>query len=483
MNISRRDLLFASTAGAALLSSCSTAPPSAETAVRPNIVYIIVDDLGMDLGCYGGTQIPTPNIDQLAKEGMRFTEAYSGCTVCAPARSTLLTGTHMGHTPVRRNSGGVSLQADTFTVAQMLEKAGYTCGGFGKWGVGDLDTAGVPERHGFSRFVGYYHQVHAHYFYPEYIIDTGRKVPLPENEGVYGEKGQRPAGPVPMPDAASGKQRTFTHYRVLDEMKRFLRENKDRPFFCYAPWTIPHGRFEIPENDPAWQQFKDKPWSINARIYAAYVSLADRCVGEVLALLKELGIDDRTAVFFSSDNGAAAQYPGELDSTGSFRGGKTSMYEGGIRIPFLARWPGKFPAGVTSNLPVYFPDFLPTAAAIAGIPPEVPQQLDGVSLLPELTGAQKLSRERQMYWEWNRDHFDEYVVYMQACRHGNWKLVRNKPEDPWELYDLAADVAESSNLAAAQPERVRQMEAWIAANRVDPPPQIEPEKPEGQRWR
>lgn len=477
---SRRGFLVASTATATLLPlSCGESP----AARPPNIVYIMVDDLGFDLGSYGGKQVQTPHLDRMAREGMQFTEAYSGCTVCAPARSTLLTGTHMGHTPVRRNSGGVSLQADTYTVAEMLTKAGYTCGGFGKWGVGDIGTPGVPEKHGFSRFFGYYHQVHAHYFYPDYLIDSGNKVPLPGNGDAYAEGGRTPQIPFPRKNPANGEDFQFSHYLVMEEMKQFLRENRDKPFFCYAPWTIPHGRFEIPEDDPAWALYRDKPWSMQARIYAAYASLLDRNVGEVLALLDELGIADNTIVFFCSDNGAAAQYPGELDSTASYRGSKTSMYEGGLRIPFLARWPGRISPGSTSDLPIYFPDFLPTAAEIAGIPVDVPHNVDGVSYLPELLGTAKLPRERDMYWEWNRNHFDEYEVFMQAYRSGKWKLVRNNPAVPWELYDLHADVSEGNNLAADHPERVAEMAAWIAANRVDPPPQTEPDKPEGQRWR
>lgn len=477
----RRNFLFAGASAAALLPlSCSQKVASPKT----NIIYIMVDDLGFDLGCYGGKQVATPRLDRMAREGMQFTEAYSGCTVCAPARSTLLTGTHMGHTAVRRNSGGVSLQADTYTVAEMLSKAGYTCGGFGKWGVGDLDTPGVPEKHGFSRFFGYYHQVHAHYFYPEYLIDTGKKVPLKGNEGAYGEPG-KPAPQVPLPakDPETGLNRQFSHYLVMEEMMRFLREHKDQPFFCYAPWTIPHGRFEIPEDDAAWALYKDKPWSMQARIYAAYASMLDRNVGEVLDLLEELGIAENTLVLFSSDNGAASQYPGELDSTASYRGSKTSMYEGGLRVPLLARWPEHIAPGSRSDAPVYFPDFLPTAADVAGIPPETPQQLDGHSILPELLGTAKLPRERDMYWEWNRGHFDEYEVHMQAYRSGKWKLVRNDPAQPWELYDLAADKEEANNLAEMHPERVKEMVAWIAANRVDPPAQIEPDKPAGQRWR
>jgi arylsulfatase A len=478
----RRQFLWSGVAAAAAMLPVSCGQPAPEE--KPNIVYIMVDDLGFDLGCYGGKQIQTPRLDQMAREGMRFTEAYSGCTVCAPARSTLLTGTHTGHTPVRRNSGGVSLQADTVTVADMLTRAGYVCGGFGKWGVGDLDTPGVPERHGFARFFGYYHQVHAHYFYPEYLIDSGRKVPLPGNEGAYAaEAPVKSPGAFPRKNPVSGEDYQFSHYLVMEEMKGFLREHKDQPFFCYGPWTIPHGRFEIPEDDPAWALYKDKPWSMQARVYAAYATLLDRNVGEVLDLLEELGIAAKTMVIFCSDNGAASQYPGELDSTAAYRGSKTSMYEGGLRVPLIARWPGRIAAGSTSDAPIYFPDFLPTAAEISGVAATVPQKLDGLSYAGELLGTADFPREREMYWEWNRNHFDEYEVYMQAFRRGNWKLVRHDPTTPWELYDIVEDPGEKNDVAAAHPDRVAQMAAWIDANRTDPPKQIEPDKPEGQRWR
>ena len=475
--LTRREFARTALAGAAFGAAASGA------AERPNVIYIILDDLGMyDTGCYGSKQIQTPNIDRLAAEGMKFTEAYSGCTVCAPARSTLLTGTHTGHTSVRANPGGVSLQPGDFTIAQMLKKAGYVCGGFGKWGVADLDTPGVPEKHGFDRFFGYYHQVHAHHYFPDYLIDTGKKVPLPGNRGVYGAKPH--VGAYAAVDPATGLKRQFTAHLIFDEMKTWLRANKDRPFFCYAPWTIPHGNHEIPDNDPAWQMYKDKPWGIDARVHAAFVTMADRFVGETLALLKELQIDSKTLVFFSSDNGAAETYNGELNSAGPLRGKKTNMYEGGIRVPFLARYPGKLRAGSTSDLPVYFPDVMPTIADFTGATAYLPGNVDGMSIAAEITGKARLNRERPMYWEWNEAHFAlPYHLKMQACRRGKWKIVRNDVKQPWELYDLSRDIGEKNNLAAAHPDLVQELDAWVRANRVDPPEQVEPSKPKGQQWR
>lgn len=473
--MNRRQFLLsaASAAGAR-----SAAPAATE---RPNIVYIILDDLGMyDLGCYGSKQIHTPNIDKLAAEGMKFSWAYSGCTVCAPARATLMTGKHMGHSTLRANPGGVSLQAADVTVAQVLGKGGYVCGGFGKWGMGDIDTPGVPERHGFTRFFGYYHQVHAHHYYPEYLIDTGKKVSYPGNRGFGAPK----PGVFPDIDTATGLKRTHSALAIRDEMMKWLRANKDRPFFCYAPWTIPHASHHAPESDPAWPLYKDKPWSMEARVHATFVSMADRFVGETMALLKELGLDSKTLVMFSSDNGAAETYGGSLDSAGSLRGKKTQVYDGGLRTPFVMRFPGRLKAGSTCDLPFYFPDLMPTLAEFTGTTAHLPKDTDGRSIVPEITGAKKLDRERPMYWEWNEDHFKlPYRVTKQACRKGKWKIVRHSPAAAWELYDLAADPGEKTDLAAANRRTVLELDAWVRANRVDPPEQIEPAKPEGRKWR
>ncbi len=450
---------------------------------KPNIVYIMFDDQGTaDAACFGSKEIHTPNIDRLAAEGMKFDNAYSGCTVCAPARSTLMTGTHMGHTSVRTNPGGVPIRAEDFTVAQMLAKPGYVSGGFGKWGLGDLDTEGVPERHGFNKFYGYYHQVHAHYFYPEYLIDTGKKVPLPGNAGFYSPEPDSGAFSLKGP---GGEHRQFSGYLIFDEMKKWIRDNKDRSFFCYAPWTLPHGRYEIPDSDPAWALYKDKPWSMRARVHAAYITAADRMVGETMALLKELGLDSNTLVIYASDNGAPNRFEGELDSTGGLRGMKTSLYEGGIRVPFVARWPGRIKAGAVSDAPIYFPDMMPTFADVAGARDFLPTKLDGVSVAPELFGKGKVDRNRTMYWEMNRSGMSTNygAPKQQACRHGQWKLVRDQADTPWELYDLSADGAETRNLAAEHPKIVRELAAWMDANRTDPPPQVEPSKPAGQRWR
>ena len=434
---------------------------------KPNIVFIIVDDMGWaDLGCYGSQQIKTPNIDAMAAEGVCFTQAYSGCTVCAPARSVLMTGMHAGHTSVRGNTGGIPISEEDVTVAEVLKKAGYATGGFGKWGLGDVDTPGVPEKQGFDEFFGYYHQVHAHDYWTPYLWHNSRKVPM------TGEKG----------DA-----QRYTHYRIFEQMLKFISKNKDRPFFCYAPWTPPHGGYQIPESDPAWQMYKDKSWPKNAKVAAAMDTMIDRHVGELLALLKELDIDRRTIVFFCSDNGAANRFEGILDSSGPLQGAKRSMYEGGIRVPLIARWPDKTSPGTESDHTCYFADVMPTLAELAGASEYMPAKVDGISIVPTLTDKlRKQSKHEYLYWEWTRynwgKHQDIPNGLMQAVRMGNWKAVRHQSDKPFELYDLSKDIGEKNNLAERHPEILAKIEAYIRRDRVEPRPQIEPEKPKGMRF-
>ena len=460
----RRRFLGAVAAGCGA-AAWATAETPAETR-PPNIVFIVVDDMGWaDLGCYGSKAIQTPRIDRMAAEGMRFTQAYSGCTVCAPARSTLMTGTHMGHTSVRGNTGGIPLPDADVTVAEMLKAAGYATGGFGKWGLGDLDTPGVPERQGFDLFYGYYHQIHAHTYYPEYLIRNGEKELLPGNR--------------------DGKQEQYSQDLIFAETLDFIRKHHDRPFFCYAPWTPPHGKYQIPEDEPAWQQYADKDWPKKARVAAAMDTMIDRQVGQLLDLLDALDIADNTIVFFCSDNGAAHRFEGSLDSSGPLRGQKRDLYEGGIRVPMVVRWPGKIAGGTTSALPCYFPDMLPTFADLSRA--EAPKKSDGMSILPTLLDTAEQPHDRHLYWEWPsynwRKRAYEPKGLMQAVRHGDWKLVRHEHGKPWELYNLAEDIGEEHNLAKKHPDKVAALAAWIDENRVEPPPQLEPEKPEGRRYR
>jgi arylsulfatase A-like enzyme len=401
---------------------------------KPNFVYIVADELGYyELSCLGHPNIQTPNIDRLAGEGLRFTQALAGSSVCAPTRCCLMTGKHSGHTSVRTNGGGTPLRAGEETIGSVLKRAGYATGGFGKWGCGGRGSTGVPEEHGFDLFVGYYDQVHAHSYYPSYIVRNSQELKLPGNRG--GREGQ-----------------TYSHYVIVDEAKQFIRQNKDRPFFCYMPVTPPHGMFDIPESDPAWKLYADKPWPLEARRYAAMVTMLDRQVGEVLALLKELGLEQKTLVLFSGDNGGNdyfvdAEHPRGFHApnvdpkTGvEFRGRKGLLYEGGLRVPMVARWPGRIEPGRVSDQLCYFPDVLPTLAELAGAEP--PEDIDGISLVPELLGEAAAGRQQEqheyLYWELNGQ---------TAVRQGQWKAVQPRNQ-PWELYDLSRDISETKNLAA-----------------------------------
>ncbi len=425
-------MLFVVTLFAAANETATAAPP-------PNVVYIMSDELGYyEPGFMGGTNIQTPNLDKMAAEGIIFRNLFAGSSVCAPTRCCLMTGKHSGHTSVRVNGGGTPLRAEEETVASMLKPLGYATGGFGKWGCGGRDSTGVPEKHGFDVFLGYYDQVHAHTYYPPYLIRNSEEVPLAGNNG--GSNG-----------------RTYSQYVIHDAAMKFIRENaNEKPFFAYLPYTPPHGNFDIPDDDPAWALYKDKAWPEPARRYAAMVTMVDRQVGEVLALLQQLGIEDNTLVFFCGDNGGndyfkSAEHPRGIHlankhpQTGvEYRGTKGTLYEGGVRVPFIASWPGKIAPGQVSEHLGYFPDMLPTIAEVTGA--TAPDDIDGLSIVPELIGetaaGRKQAEHEYLYWE---------IGGWTAIRQGNWRAVRPKPSQAWELYDLAIDPSESKDLAAAQP--------------------------------
>ncbi len=417
---------------------------------RPNIVYIMADELGYFEPSYAGNpHLRTPNIDRLAAEGVRFTQGLAGSAVCAPTRCCFLTGKHSGHTSVRSNGGGTPLRAGEATIASVLRPLGYATGGFGKWGNGGRGSTGVPEQHGFDVFFGYYDQVHAHTYYPPYLIRNSEEVPQPGNQG--GSTGQ-----------------TYAQYVIFSEAMAFIRANQAKPFLCYLPFTPPHGNFDIPDTDAAWALYKDKPWPEPARRYAAMVTMLDRQVGEILALLKSLDLERNTLVMFSGDNGGndyfvTPEFPrgvhgaNKHPQTGvEFRGRKGTLYEGGLRIPVVARWPGKIAPGRVSDHLWYFPDILPTFAEIAGAP--VPADIDGLSLLPELIGeaaaGRKQAQHPYLYWEF---------VGQTAVRAGDWKAVQPKPAAAWELYDLKTDVSETKNLAAAQPDILSRLQTYATA--------------------
>lgn len=456
----------------------------AEPTRPPNIVFVMVDDLGYgDLGCFGGQSIETPNLDRLATEGIAFSQCYSGCTVCAPARATLMTGKHMGKAALRGNTGGIPLPAKEITIPELLKKAGYASGGFGKWGLGDIGTEGAPEAQGFDLFYGYYHQIHAHYFYPDYLVRNGEKVMLPGNAGFYDAKPK--AGFMEAVDPTTGRSRQFAHDLIVAETLNFIRKHRESPFFCYAPWTPPHGRYEFPAEDAAALKYADRPWSIQAKVIAAMVSQIDRQVGELLDLLDELGIAENTIVFFCSDHGAAERLDGELNSCGPFKGRKRSMYEGGLRTPMLVRWPGKIAAGRQSDLAWYFPDVLPTLLDLAGMAGAAPEGLDGVSILPTLLGQGLQRQHPELYWEWPKYDWKNrrYTNLMQAIRMGDMKLLRHQSGQPWELYNIATDPGENDNLATIYPGIVARMSRRIEEIRMPHQPLPEPSMPPGRRYR
>jgi arylsulfatase A-like enzyme len=457
MDLNRREFLSLAAGSAAAmlpLAGCeSQLAESRKPAKTPNIIFIMADDMGYgDLGCYGQKHIQTPNIDKLAEEGMRFTDCYTGSTVCAPSRSVLMTGQHTGHTRVRGNMakvGGtlveddgspqrrVPLKAEDVTVAEVLRQAGYACGITGKWGLAEPDTSGVPNQQGFDEWFGYLNQRRAHTYYPPYLWHNEHKVVLKRN--------------------LNGRQQEYSHDMFTNFALDYVRRHKDGPFFLYLPYTIPHARYEIPSTEP----YTDKPWPDEAKVHAAMITRMDGDVGRMMTLLKELDIDDRTVVFFCSDNGAARRWDGIFDSSGPLRGQKTNLYEGGIRTPMIVRWPGRVPAGVTSGAAWYFADVLPTLADVAGIRP--PANIDGISVLPALLGTPQKTDERFLYWEFLAGKFQ------QAVRWRHYKAIRPAPGEPLELYDLRNDIAEQNNIAAKRPDVIARIEQFLKTARTDSP--------------
>ena len=415
---------------------------------KPNIIYLMLDEWGyFESGHMGHEELLTPNIDAFARQGMRFTRAYAGAPVCGPTRCVLMTGLHTGHTSMRVNDGASPIRADEPTLASMLKEQGYATGGFGKWGIGARGTSGVPEKHGFDEFFGYYDQVHAHTFYPRYLIRNSQEVAFPGNKGESFYEGETHAQDV-----------------IFEESLKFIRKNSERPFFCYLPWTPPHGLWGIDEDDPSWQLFKDKPWRAgqktdrDSRVYAAFMHKVDRQLGAIMELLRELAIDDNTIVFLSGDNGGQDYFkteerphgffaPNWNPHTGErFRAGKGSLYEGGLRVPFLVRWPGTVKAESVSDHLLCFQDLMPTLAELSGA--SCPRT-DGISIAPTLLGEAGQMAHSYLYWEYRGQ---------RAVRKGRWKAYQNK-QAAWELYDLSKDVEEQTDLAASNTQVVAELMA------------------------
>ncbi|MBC8148741.1 MAG: arylsulfatase [Verrucomicrobiaceae bacterium] len=419
---------------------------------NPNIIYLMLDEWGyFESGHMGSKDLLTPNIDQFAKDGMRFTNAYAGAPVCGPTRCVLLTGLHSGHTSMRSNNGFAPIRKEEQTLASMLKKEGYATGGFGKWGIGGRGTSGVPEKHGFDEFFGYYDQVHAHTFYPKYLIRNSKEVPLEGNEGTSFYEGK-----------------THAQDEIFKESMKFIRKNKEKPFFCYLPWTPPHGLWGIDQDDPSWKLFKDKPWTAgqrtknDAKVYAAFMHMIDRQIGEIIASLKEMDLDQETIFFLCGDNGGQAYFstkgrphgffgPNLNPETGErFKAGKGSLYEGGLKIPFLVRWPGMIKESVEADHLCYFPDIMPTLAELAGA---TSPKTDGLSLMPTLMGEPGQKNHEYLYWEY---------VGQTAVRMKNWKAYKGKKGD-WQLYDLSKEVEEKENLAKEHPEVLKKLVGFAEA--------------------
>ncbi len=409
----------------------------------------MADDLGYgDLGCYGQKHIQTPNIDALAKNGTRFTQCYAGSSVCAPSRSVLMTGLHTGHTTVRGNfgiggvkglgggKGRVPLTAKDITIAQILKSAGYTTAITGKWGLGEPNTTGTPNRKGFDQWFGYLNQRRAHTYYPDFIWLNQNKFPLPGN--------------------AKGKKEQYTHDLFTDFALKFIDNHakEPSPFFLYLPYTVPHAKYEIPSTAP----YQSKPWNKSAKVHAAMITRLDRDLGRIIALLKKYNIHKNTFVFFCSDNGAAKRWEGVFDSSGKLRGRKRDLYEGGIRTPMIVSCPSRVPANKTSNIIWYFADVLPTLAQLAGATP--PKNIDGISVAPTILGKPQTLKPRYLYWEFFERRFQ------QAARWRNYKAIRLKQNTPLLLFDLSADPSERTNIAAQNPNIIKQFESYLKTART-----------------
>lgn len=470
----------------------------ASAAKPPNIVFILADDLGYgEVGCYGQTKIPTPNLDRMAAEGARFTRHYSGAPVCAPARCTLLTGKHLGHAEIRGNrqakidfpmfdEGQHPISEGAFTLAEAMKKAGYQTGAIGKWGLGPVGSTGDPNRQGFDLFFGYNCQAVAHSFYPARLWRNSEKIPL--NHPAIPGHAKQPEGEV---RAEKWIGQKYAPDLMIEEAESFIARHAKDPFFLYLAFIEPHVAMHPPLDrlDAFPKEWDKKPYRGESgylphprprAAYAAMIADLDHHVGRVRAALEKAGILDESLIIFTSDNGTTHEgKPGTafhiggcdaefFNSTAGLRGYKGSVYEGGLRVPCIARWPGKIPAGSAVDVPSYFPDWFPTLAAAAGAEP--PPGLDGVNLLPVLEGKEKSLASRPLVWVYPEYGGQVAVLWdnIKALRRG---LGRKSP-GAWEVYDLAKDPGETNNLAEKLPEWIQKTEQTLGAqmeeNRVFP---------------
>jgi arylsulfatase A-like enzyme len=453
----RRSILVVPIVLFAVVSACERATEESARESKPNILLIVADDLGYgDLGSYGQKEIQTPNLDRLASEGVRFTDFYAGSTVCAPSRAALMTGQHTGHAPIRGNSRQ-PLPDSSVTMAETLRAAGYHTGLIGKWGLGELGSEGEPNRQGFDYFFGYLNQRHAHNYYPEFLIRNQARYPL---DNVV---------PEPKDDDGSGVATTRLDYSddlFTDEALTFIDRSEEKPFFLALTYTIPHANNEAHElgmEVPDLGIYADKPWPEPAKGHAAMITRMDSDIGRLMARLSEKAIAKNTLVLFTSDNGPhreGGNDPDFNDSNGPFQGIKRDLYEGGIRVPLIVRWPGHAPPATVTDRVGAFWDLLPTFAEIAQIP--VSDEWDGQSLLAAFNGRQISAEDRTLYWE-----FHEGEASKQAVRMGQWKGIRLTPSAKLEVYDLANDPGETLDLADAFPEVTAKMLEYLATARTE----------------
>ena len=431
----------------ALICSFGTCSEGALPGQKPNIIFILADDLGYgELGCYGQEKIKTPNLDQLAREGMRFIQCYAGTAVCAPSRGSLMTGMHTGHARIRGNEAA-PLQPDDLTVAQLLKKAGYKTMGVGKWGMGLAGTTGTPNKKGFDEWFGYLSQTAAHDYYPSNLYRNERIFTLEKN--LNGARGQ------------------YSSDLFTMVASNVIRVSEFTPFFLYLAYTIPHANNEMKEKGmevPSLEPYQSEPWPAPEKGKAAMITRMDRDIGELIKQLKKMKMENNTIVFFSSDNGPHEESGVKANffkASGPLRGIKRDLYEGGIRVPMIVRWPGKIKPGTVSDQAWAFWDFLPTAAEIVGIQP--PSGVDGISILPTLLGQKQTNQHAFFYWEFHEKGSK------QAVRMGDWKAVKPGVGQPLELYDLATDAGETQNVADQHKDVVARIEDYLKTARTDSP--------------
>ncbi len=441
------------------VASGATNEPSASH--KPNIIFILADDLGYgDLGCYGQTKIKTPNIDKLASEGIRFTHCYAGSTVCAPSRCALMTGLHTGHGRIRGNKAGVALATNDVTLAEILKKGGFHTGLVGKWGLGDEGSTGTPAKKGFTEFIGYLNQTHAHDYYTDYLwrsdtrADRDRREQIPENSGD--KRG------LYIPDLFTMAATNFIRINKPDQLNNY------RPFFLYLSYIIPHANNEEGQRSgngmqvPSDEPYSNETWPQVEKNKAAMITRMDKDIGKLMEMLRNYKLDENTVVFFTSDNGPHKEGgvdPKFFESSGKLRGIKRDLYEGGIRVPMIVRWSGHIKPDQVSEQAWAFWDVLPTVAEIASV--KVPDKIDGISMLPALLNQTQTNQHAFLYWEFHERGFQ------QAARMGYWKAVRPQADEKLELFNLNTDISEKDDVAEKNPETVAKLDAYLKTARTE----------------